>query len=98
MDKGRLIPLSTHWDWESLEASFNLMDVINSTGGHQVWGSKHFGRERDRKAMVGEMTKSATGAYSGDSVTVTGELKDFLLNGAKRELQRATNYTHVSPR
>ncbi|GAX77087.1 hypothetical protein CEUSTIGMA_g4533.t1 [Chlamydomonas eustigma] len=92
-DRGRLVVVPSHWSWPSLTSAFSLMDLASSPGPSSLtWGASLGVRERDRRQFLMEMSRY------GDLGVLTQDLRDAILIGAKRELQRAETEHNRSPR
>ena len=83
-DRGKLLVCPAHWSWPSLQPSYVLLDVAAPAGPASVaWGASLGAREGERKGLLAEMTRGGC----IDAGVLAGELRDVLLQGAKRELQ-----------
>ena len=83
-DRGKLLVCPAHWSWPSLQPSYALLDVAAPAGPASVaWGASLGAREGERKGLLAEMTRGGC----IDAGVLAGELRDVLLQGAKRELQ-----------
>lgn len=78
----KLVMVSTSWAWEDLVHAYLTLDI----------GRTQATRDRERLMLLGEMHKAA------DLAQLANTLRESMLSGSKREMQRAEKLASVNPR
>ncbi|KAJ9520083.1 hypothetical protein QJQ45_030009 [Haematococcus lacustris] len=79
----KIVMLPTSWSWDSCHHAYLTLDISNRST---------CSKERDRLVLVTEMQKST------DLLQLSITLRNALLSGAKREMQRAEKLASINPK